>query len=252
MTPAEIAEKHTILRSTVGSTIHRLHLEGVDDRDEMGIAIEPPEMVFGLQQFEHYIHRDQPEGVKSQPGDLDLTIYSLRKYVKLAAAGNPTILILLYAPPLMTTEWGSKLLENRHLFASKQAGPRFLGYMTAQKERMLGLRGQMRVTRTDLIEKHGYDTKYAMHMLRLGFQGQEFLSLGELRLPPDPSNVQMAFCRKVREGRVKFEDVILAAEQVEESLKKLITESKLPRTPDFKGIDRLVTDLYLDYWSKQS
>lgn len=248
MTPAEVAEKFTILRSTVGSTIHRLHLKGVDDRDEMGIAIEPPEMVFGLQQFEHYIKRDQPEGVKSQPGDLDLTIYSLRKYARLAAAGNPTILILLFAPPLMTTEWGSRLLENRKMFISKQAGPRFLGYMTAQKERMLGLRGQMRVTRTDLIEKHGFDTKYAMHMLRLGFQGQELLSLGELRLPPDPSNVGMAFCRKVREGRSNFEDVIKVAEQLEAELKRLIVESPLPRVPDFKGIDKLISDLYLDFW----
>lgn len=251
MTPQEIAEKHTILRSTVGSTIHRLHLEGVDDRDEMGIAIEPPESVFGLQQFEHYIKRDQPEGVKSQPGDLDLTIYSLRKYVRLAAAGNPTILILLYSPPLIVTEWGQRLLDNRKLFASKAAGPRFLGYMTAQKERLLGLRGQMRVTRTDLIEKHGFDTKYAMHMLRLGFQGQEFLQTGELRLPPDPSNVQMAFCRKVREGRSNFEEVILAAEQLETDLKRLIDESRLPRVPDFAGINKLVSELYLDYWRKQ-
>lgn len=248
MTPEEVAEKHTILRSTVGSTIHRLHLQGTDDRDEMGVAIEPPEMALGLQRFEHFIKRDRPEGVKSQPGDLDLTIYSLRKFVGLATQGNPSILVLLYAPPLYITEWGTKLLENRHLFASKAAGPRFLGYMTAQKERMLGLRGQMRVTRTDLVEKHGFDTKYAMHMLRLGFQGREFLTTGELRLPPDPSNVDMAFCRKVREGRSNFEDVITAAEQLETDLKQLIVTSKLPRVPDFKKIDNLLVSLYLDYW----
>lgn len=250
MTPAEVAAKHTILRSVVGSTIHRLHLEGTDDRDEMGVAIEPPEMALGLQRFEHFIKRDQPEGVKSQPGDLDLTIYSLRKFVGLAAAGNPSILVLLYAPPLFINEWGTKLLENRHLFASKAAGPRFLGYMMAQKERMLGLRGQMRVTRTDLIEKHGFDTKYAMHMLRLGFQGREFLTFGEIQLPPEPSNVAMAFCRKVREGRSNFEDVMKATEQIEVDLRRLLVESKLPRVPDFKAIDKLLVNLYLDYWEK--
>jgi hypothetical protein len=248
MTPLEVAEKHTILRSTVGSTIHRLHLEGTDDRDEMGVAIEPPELALGLQRFDHYQKRDRPEGVKSEPGDLDLIIYSLRKFVGLAAAGNPSILILLYAPPLFINEWGVRLLENKHLFASKSAGPRFLGYMKQQKERLLGTRGQMRVTRTDLIEKHGFDTKYAMHMLRLGFQGREFLTMGELRLPPDPSNVDMAFCRKVREGRSNFEDVIKVTEQLEEDLKKLLVTSPLPRVPDFKAIDKLLVGLYETYW----
>ena len=34
-----------ILRATVGSTAHGLHLAGTDDRDEMGICIEPPASV---------------------------------------------------------------------------------------------------------------------------------------------------------------------------------------------------------------
>jgi hypothetical protein len=46
---------------------------GQDDRDEMGICVEPPEYL-GLSHFEQYLYRTQPEGHRSGPGDLDLTV----------------------------------------------------------------------------------------------------------------------------------------------------------------------------------
>ncbi|HKF16693.1 MAG TPA: nucleotidyltransferase domain-containing protein [Candidatus Dormibacteraeota bacterium] len=172
-----------ILRGTVGSTAHGLHLGGTDDRDEMGVAIEPPSRLIGLVPFEHYVYRTAEERTshdttadqrrrgrtpRSMPGDLDLVVYSLRKYTRLAANGNPTVQILLFVEPLHSTRWGDRLRAEADMFASREAGARFLGYLRAQRERLLGQRGQMRVTRTELIEAHGYDTKFAMHALRLG------------------------------------------------------------------------------------
>jgi hypothetical protein len=75
---ATIAERGTILRCLVGSGVHGTAVEGQDDRDEMGICIEPPEYVIGLRSFEQYIFRTQPEGARSGHGDLDLIVYSLR------------------------------------------------------------------------------------------------------------------------------------------------------------------------------
>src|ERR1051326_4883841 len=105
MDSAEIVERGTILRATVGSTVHGLHHGGQDDRDEMAVFVEPPEYLLGLARargirggmygFEHFVARTQPEGVRSGPGDLDLVAYSLRKYVRLALKGHPTILLLL-------------------------------------------------------------------------------------------------------------------------------------------------------------
>ena len=40
-----IAEDGCILRSVVGSTVHGLSNPGTDDRDEMGVCIEPKEHV---------------------------------------------------------------------------------------------------------------------------------------------------------------------------------------------------------------
>src|SRR5205823_13381352 len=108
MATLEIVEQGTILRATVGSTVHGLHHGGQDDRDEMAVFVEPPEYLLGLARargirggmygFEHVVARTQPEGVRSGPGDLDLVAYSLRKYIRLALKGHPTILLLLFVP----------------------------------------------------------------------------------------------------------------------------------------------------------
>jgi hypothetical protein len=67
MTSQEIAEPNTILRCEVGSSVHGLAIEGTDDRDEMGICLEPPEYVIGLKHFEQWTYRTQPQGQRSDP-----------------------------------------------------------------------------------------------------------------------------------------------------------------------------------------
>ena len=78
-----------ILRSVVGSGVHGIAIEGTDDHDEMGVYIEPPEYLLGVERHrDDYIWRTQPEGVRSGPGDTDLVMYSLQKYLRLAIKGN--------------------------------------------------------------------------------------------------------------------------------------------------------------------
>jgi hypothetical protein len=40
----------------------------------------------------------------------------------------------------------------------------FLGFADDQMKRLLGQKGQKNVHRAELEDKHGYDTKYAMHV----------------------------------------------------------------------------------------
>jgi hypothetical protein len=278
VTAAEIAARGLILRGSVGSTAHGLHLAGTDDRDEMGIAVEPPDRVIGLTDFEQHIHRTAEERLRhnasadqrshgrtppSQAGDLDLTVYSLRKYTRLAANGNPTVQILLFVKPLFTNRFGRRLRRNAHLFASKEAGARFLGYLRAQRERLLGQRGQMRVTRTELIKRHGYDTKFAMHAVRLGFQGVEYLKTGRLTLPMDAGR---DYCMSVRLGKVRLPDVIRTIERLERQICVLTYgQATMPETApgrhdfshgksllrdhaDRARIDRLLVEIYTEAW----
>lgn len=172
MHSGELVERGTLLRATVGSTVHGLHHGGQDDRDEMAVFVEPPEYLLGLARapairgglygFEHYVERTQTEGIRSGPGDLDFVAYSLRKYVRLALRGHPTILLLLFVPDeevLVRTELGAELQALKPALLSRRVGHAYLGYLRGQRERLLGSRGQKRVNRPELVEVHGFDTK---------------------------------------------------------------------------------------------
>ena len=76
----QTAERCTILRGLVGSTVHGLNVnDGIEDRDEMGICVEPLEEAMALwAPFEQFIYRTAAEregrdDARSTAGDLDLT-----------------------------------------------------------------------------------------------------------------------------------------------------------------------------------
>jgi predicted nucleotidyltransferase len=253
-----LVERTTILRGTVGSTVHGLHQGDQDDRDEMAIFLEPPQFLVGLQlvksgnswgSFEHYVQRTQPEGARSGPGDLDLVAYSLRKWLRLAVSGNPTVLLLLFSPSdslVVCTERGAKLRELAPAIVSRKAGPRFVGYMRAQKERLVGTRGQRRVNRPELIDAHGFDTKYAMHVARLGLQGIELLTTGHLTLPmaePERSRVM-----SIRRGDVPLDEAIVEIEEIERRLEAAVEDSSLRDEPDYERVDGFLIDSYREAW----
>lgn len=244
-----IALDNCILRGVVGSSVHGLSVAAQDDRDEMGVCIEPPEYVLGLESFEHYVYRDQPEGKRSGPGDLDLTIYSLRKYCRLAANGNPTALLLLWVPDealVMQTDLGRGLRELAPAFVSQRAIRAFRGYMSEQRRRLAGEQGQMAVNRPELIEAYGFDTKYAGHVLRLGHQGLEFAATGRLTLPmADPIRQHIV---DVRRGKVTLEEVIQEATDLTRQLDAALDKSNYPEEADREAISRFMVAAYRQWW----
>jgi predicted nucleotidyltransferase len=174
-----------ILRTVVGSGVHGIAIEGTDDHDEMGVFVEPPEAVIGDRPVEHYVFRSQPEGARSGHGDTDLVLYSLRKFLRLAVKGNPTVLLPLFAPPaavLVERPPGDRLRALAPHLLSRQAVHRFLGYLAGQRRRLLGRDG-VPVGRPELVARYGYDVKYASHALRLAYQGLEIVRDARLTLP---------------------------------------------------------------------
>lgn len=216
----------------------------------MAVFLEPPETLLGLRgAIEHYVERTQPEGARSGPGDLDLVAYSLHKWLRLALSGNPTVLLLLFTPPehtLLRTPRGQALQALAPAIVSQRAGPRYVGYLRAQKERLLGTRGQRRVNRPELIEAHGFDTKYAMHVLRLGEQGIELMQTGRLTLPmPEPSRSRVM---AVRAGDVRYDETVEAIEEVERRLGDAVATSPLQAQPDHDRVQRFVLETYREFW----
>jgi predicted nucleotidyltransferase len=246
----EIAERGCILRSIVGSTVHGLANAGTDDRDEMGVCVEPPEWVIGLRPFEHWVFRTQPEGVPSGPGDLDLTIYGLRKYCRLAAKGSPTVLLLLFVDGEQVVErqpLGAELQALAPTFISKRTGRSFLGYVDAQRRGLLGERHAPRTR--ELSPAYGYDTKYAMHALRIAHQGHELLTSGRITLPvAEPMRSRLM---EVRRGDVALSDVLAELHDQAARLEQAVLSSDLREDADGAAIDRFLVGAYQRAWADQ-
>ena len=125
-----LAEAGTVLLTQVGSGVHGTAVEGQDDRDELGLCLEPAEFVTGLarvrtpggreipfEQYELHTAWARPRGLaeRSGPGDLDVVVYSARKWARLAVAGNPTVLLPLWVPDsevVTRTAAGAELRAN--------------------------------------------------------------------------------------------------------------------------------------------
>ncbi|MCL2850351.1 MAG: nucleotidyltransferase domain-containing protein [Micrococcales bacterium] len=265
-----IAEQGLVLRAQVGSGVHGTSISTQDDRDEMGICLEPPALVTGLarvpagtgaqsrtvpfEQYERHTAWDRTGGTanRSGAGDLDVIIYSARKWARLALDGNPTVLLLLFVPDaevVFRDEAGAELVDHADRFVSAQAAARFLGYLRAQQAAMTGQAGA-HTNRPELVAAHGYDTKYAMHALRLGVQGVELLTTGRITLPvPEPDR---AYLRSVRRGDVPLEEVLARIADAEDQLSTLATTTTVPTHPDRAWVDGWLHRTHLAYWDRLS
>jgi hypothetical protein len=179
---------------------------------------------------------------------LDVVIYSARKWCRLALAGNPTVLLALFVPDqevVYRDAYGAELVDNADRFVSKLAAERFLGYLQSQKAAMTGEVGA-HTNRPELIGAHGYDTKFAMHALRLGIQGVELLTTGRITLPvPEPD---LGYLRAIRRGEVQLREVLGAIEAAESRLMSLRDSSTVQDEPDRHWVDEWLHRSHLAFW----
>lgn len=220
----------TILLVEVGSTAHGTGVPGGEDHDEMGVVIEPPEAVLGLDPggFTTVMQRTQPEGTRSGPGDTDRTLHSLRRFLRLAAGGNPSILMSFWAPVLYATDEGHQLRALADAFIGRHVVPRYRGYMESQAMRLLGTRGgghgrRGGGQREELIAEHGYDTN--------PIQGE----------PAD-------WLRAVRRGDVPFSDWQERWHVLDAALERLGADENYPAGPDRIRIEQWGVDTHLMSW----
>jgi predicted nucleotidyltransferase len=246
-------EDGQILRTVVGSGVHGIAIEGTDDHDEMGIFLERPSRILGVEAYRRdYTSRTVPEGARSGPGDTDLVVYELRKYLRLAIKGNPTVLLPLYCPTesvIFMNGLGRDLRLLRSAFLSRHAVHRFLGYMQAQQERMNGDGKRNRVPyRPDLIAAHGYDTKYASHALRLAYQGREIATTGGLTLPlPEDQRMHVL---AVKRGELSRESVNQAITELSAQVEEMLRTGRIevPEEPNMGLINDFAVYAYKTYW----
>jgi predicted nucleotidyltransferase len=230
-----------------GSELHGAKVKNTDDLDIYGVYLEPPELVLGLDKQDFYVWSTAGDERRNGPDDIDVCLYSLRKWAGLAAKGNPTALHFLfsrnYAP---NTDAWEEVLKHRCVFLSRQAATQFRGFAEAQLRRLQGIGAGKKGQRHELIGAHGYDIKAAMHVIRLLNEGIELMCSGTITLPRPEKDLLIT----IRTGNYGSLDRVLnLANSLFAELERAETDSPLPEKVDRGQISALVSETYLRFWN---
>lgn len=240
----EQAVKNIILSATVGSRGRGVHTED-SDLDLLGVFVEPKEAVMGLSSVDHCIEQTQEQGERASSEDTQRTLFSLRKFARLARKGNPSAIEILFLDagdhPV-----GKKLQDNHDLFVSKHAVNSYFSYMRSQRWRLDKGEG-MKVSRPELVEKYGYDVKYGAIIVLLGLQCFQILESGKLTLPLPSTERDMVL--SVRSGKTTKAEVLALADEFSRAIEEKVKISPLRNLPDEQAIDKLLVELHEEFWS---
>ena len=231
-----------------GSELHGAKVKNTDDLDIYGVYLEPPELVLGLEKQDFYVWSTAGDERRNGPDDIDVCLYSLRKWAGLAAKGNPTALHFLFSHNYVSNpEWWDEVLTHKGIFLSRQAATQFRGFAEAQLRRLQGIGAGKKGQRHELIGVHGYDIKAAMHVIRLLNEGIELMRSGTITLPRPEKDLLIT----IRTGNYgSLNRVLNLANTLFAELEKAERESQLPEKVDRAKISAIVSEAYLGFWNK--
>ena len=103
--------------------------------------------------------------------------------------------------------------------------------------------------RSVLEEQFGYDTKHAMHLVRLLRMGVEALTEGVIKVKrPDAQELL-----SIRDGAWSYEEVVQYADEMHRRvMEDLLPKTTLPKKPNVKLAARLVMEVQDSVWATQS
>ena len=98
--------------------------------------------------------------------------------------------------------------------------------------------------RSVLEEKFGYNTKDAMHLVRVIRMGEEALKEGIVRVKrPDAKEL-----KQILAGEWSYEKVLDYANKKREELDGILKKTSLPESPDFDKLTDLLHEVYQEAW----
>ncbi len=230
-----------------GSELHGAKVQGTDDLDIYGVYIEPPELVVGLDSMPHFVWSTAGNERRNGPKDVDLTLYSLKKWAGLACKGNPTALHFLFTKSGVRSKIWTNIVVHKNVFLSRSCVPQFLGFANAQLKRTTGQMGRgKKGQRPDLEEKYGYDVKAGMHVLRLLYECQELVSTGKVTLPRPERDLLI----RVRTGKYSMDKVLAMSQKQFADCEEAAKASSLPEKIDRAAVSKLLAESYRAAWAK--
>jgi predicted nucleotidyltransferase len=212
------------------------------DVDVYGICMPPKDMVFPhlageifgfgtqVKRFESW----QEHHIAALEKEWDFQILGIVKFFQLAMENNPNVIDSLFTPRrcvLSSTAVGEYIREHRTDFLHKGAWHKFKGYAYSQlnKIRTKAPSGK----RAELVEQHGYDVKFAYHVVRLLLEVEQILVARDIDLERDREQL-----KAIRRGEWTLPQLDEWAQTKEKALEALYHSSTIPYEPDEPLIKR--------------
>jgi predicted nucleotidyltransferase len=216
------------------------------DIDVYGFCIPPKELVFPhlageipgfgkqLKRFEQW----QEHHVKDNQKEYDFNVYSIVKYFQLAMDNNPNMLDSIFVPQrcvLFCSQVGQLVRDNRRMFLHKGSYHKLRGYAYSQKSKIGSKEHSENEKRQADIQKFGYSTKYAYHLIRLVLQAEQILIEHDLDLERNKE-----ILKSIRRGEWELSRVYSFFDEKEKHLEELYTKSTLRHSPQEDNIKELL------------
>jgi uncharacterized protein len=178
----------------------------------------------------------------------DFTVFSIVKMFELLRQNNPNMIDILYTPincVVHNTSIGTMVRDNRHLFLSKLAWKKYRGYAQEQLHKMESK--EAIGSRREIIEKFGYDVKFAYNIVRLLDEAEQILLTGDINL--QQAKEQM---KAIRRGEWTPEEIRQWYMSKEKSLEAAYVSCKLPDKPDEEKIRKLLLSCLEEHYGTMS
>ena len=205
----------------------------------IGVFVAPIEYYFGLK---------KAKTVEKWVGVYDMVFYEIGHYFSLLLKNNPNVLSLLFLKPehyIHVSELGQRIIANRNIFISKNVFFSYTGYARGQLKKIekYNREGYMGEKRKALVEKNGYDTKNAAHLIRLLRQGIETLGTGRIEVNRKDASELLS----IKNGEWDLEEVKECAQKLFKQAELAFGESHLPDNPDYEKVSELLIGILRDF-----
>jgi len=224
------------------------------DWDMVGFCVPPKDMIFPhlggvIQGFGRQIKKFvcyQQHHVRAEGREYYLNCYNIVHFFALCMDNNPNMLDTLFVPReciVHSSKIAEMVREKRHMFMHRGAWHRYKGYAYGQLHKLKTKKADADSNRAASVAEHGYDVKFAYHLVRVLGEIEQILAEGDLDLRRNREQL-----KAIRRGEMTKDDIIKWAADKEHSLEKLYEESKLPWGPDQDAIKQLLLDCLEEHY----
>jgi len=206
------------------------------DVDVYGICLPPKDTVFPhlageifgfgaqVKRFEQW----QEHHVEALGKVWDFQVFGIVKFFQLAMENNPNVIDSLFTPRrcvISSTAIGEYIREHRRDFLHKGAWHKFKGYAYSQLNKIRTKTPSGK--RAELVEAHGYDVKFAYHVVRLLLEVEQILVSRDIDLERDREQL-----KAIRRGEWTLAQLETWAQDKEKQLEVVYHSSAVPYAPD--------------------